>query len=107
MKLRLTSSHSRSPSDAVDPGDAVFALDFRGGFQHAAVVEVDAIAGHMLDGEPVARLEVPLRRTRALAEHRIVVVEAFQHETRDAAGLVGNGIAGRSAAAEEIGVAMA
>ena len=59
----------------------------RGGFQHAAVVEVDAIAGHMLDGEPVARLEVPLRRARALAEHRVVVVEAVQQQTRDAACL--------------------
>ena len=75
---------------AVLPGVAVFALDLRGGLVHAAVVEVDAVAGDVLDGEPVARLEMPLRGACALAKHRIVVVEALEHQARDAARLVGD-----------------
>jgi hypothetical protein len=77
---------------AVEAGKPVFALDVVGGFLRAAVVEVDAVARDVLDGKPVARLEVPLGRARAFAKHRVVVVEAFEQQAGDAARLDGDGV---------------
>ena len=72
----------------------------------AAVVEVDAVARDVLDGEPVAGLEVASRRARALAEHGVVPVEAVEQHAGDAARLLGGGCAWAIAAGEAIGVAI-
>ena len=54
-----------------------------GGFLDAAIVEVDPVAAHVLDREPVAGFEVASRRARALAEERVVPIEALDQRGRD------------------------
>ena len=54
-----------------------------GRFLHAPIVEIDAVASHMLDRKPVAGLEVALCRACALAEERVMLVEALEQDQRD------------------------
>ena len=68
---------------AIEPRGPEFALDALGGLQHAAIVEIDAVAADVLDGEPVAGLEVAARGARAFAEQRVVLVEALDQRHRD------------------------
>ncbi len=72
---------------AVNSRGAQLALKPVGGLLHPPVVEVDAVAADVLDREPVAGVEMPSRRARALAEQRVVLVEAFDQGARDRAGL--------------------
>ena len=58
---------------------------------HAAVVEVDAVARDVADREQVAGLEVPLGGARAVAEQRVVAVEAVEQRERDRARRVVGG----------------
>ena len=101
MKWSLTCSHSASPLALVEPGEAEIAHDALGGLVHAAVVEVDAVARDVLDGEPVAGLEMALRRARALAEQRVVLVEALEQHQRDGARLLGGRPVTRGRVADE------
>ncbi len=73
----------RVAARSVEPGEPELALDPLGGLLHAAVVEVDPVARDVLDREPVARLEMPLRRPRAFAEERVMLVEAFEQRNGD------------------------
>ena len=58
----------------------------------AAVVVVDAVAGHVPDRAPVAGLEMMLGRARAIAEQRVVAVETFaQHDGDGARDVFGGG----------------
>ncbi len=70
-----------------------------GGLLHPPIVEVDAVAADVLDREPVAGVEMPPRRARALAEQRVVLVEAFEQRARDRAGLSRDALLARGAAA--------
>jgi len=55
------------------------------GFADPPVVEVDAVADQVGDRAEVGRLEVPLRGACAIAEQRVVLVEAFDERLRDRA----------------------
>ena len=59
------------------------ALDAFRGFFDAPIVEVDAIASDVRDGEPVSGLVVALRGARALPEQRVMAIEALEHHTRE------------------------
>ena len=87
MELHLLPE--RVAAGAVEPDEAVFARDVLGGLVDAAVVEIDPVARHVLNGEPVAGLVVPARRARAFAEHGVVLVEAVEQRPCDAARLLG------------------
>ena len=56
MELHLLPQ--RVAARAVEPGETVLALDPVGGFLDAAIVEIDAVARHVLDRQPVAGLEL-------------------------------------------------
>ena len=57
---------------------AEFIPDSRGGFLDAPVVEVDSFTGDVPDCAPVGCFEMTLGRTRAIAEERVVAIEAFE-----------------------------
>ena len=69
---------------------AIFALDALDGLDSAVVV-VDAVPAHLADGAPVAGLEIGLGGARAIAEERVVSVEAVAHRDCDRAGGVVGG----------------
>src|SRR5439155_17242255 len=66
-----------------------FTFDALGGFEHAAIVEVDAVAADVLDRKPVAGLEVAPRSARALAKERVVLVESLDECNGDRVRRVG------------------
>jgi hypothetical protein len=59
------------------------ALDARHRFGDAAIVEIDAVVRDVADREPVAGFEMALGRARALAEQRVVPVEALEQDLGD------------------------
>ena len=67
----------------VGPAEAEIALDALDGLRDAPVVEVDAITPDVSDREPVAGLEMPLGGARAVAEQRVVAVEALEDDPGD------------------------
>ena len=71
---------SRSIAAAEEIGAA---LDARRGFQHATVVEVDAVAGDVTDRQPVAGFEVVLCQPRAVAEQLVMAIEPVEGRLGD------------------------
>ena len=59
------------------------ALDALYGFRAAPVVEVDPVARDMREREPVPRLVIALRGTRAFAKQRVVTIESVAQHVRD------------------------
>ena len=75
---------------AVEPGRPELAPDALHGLDDPAVVVVDPVARDVAQRAPVARLEVALRGARAVAEQRVVAVEAVAQRARDRVrGVVG------------------
>ena len=75
---------------AVQARTAEFVPDARGGFLDAAVIEIDAIARHMAYRAPVGGFEMVLGGARAIAEQRVVAIEAVaQHDGDRPGGVVG------------------
>lgn len=62
---------------------AQHAFELAGALAHAHVVVLDAFARQALDAVPVARFEQRLGALRAVAEQRVVAVEAGQDAMRD------------------------
>ena len=85
MKRCLTCAQNAS-SPLPSSADAEVALDPLDGLGDAPIVEVDAVARDVADREPVTRLEIALRRARAVAEQRVVPVEALDEDLRDDVG---------------------
>ena len=73
----------RLPARIVDLCATEFALQASDGFGHASIVEVDAVLRRMSDRQPVTRLEVPFGHPGAIAEQRVVKVEAVERCLRD------------------------
>ncbi len=92
MKCELHLLPQRVGLRAVEAGEAELAKDPLGRLVHAPIVEIDPVAADVLDGEPVAGLEVAFRRARALAEQRVVLVEALEQHLRDRARLLRAGL---------------
>src|SRR5207249_10940888 len=67
----------------VDALAAELALEAGDRFGDAAVVKVDAILRGMRDRQPVARLEMALRRPGAIAKQGVVMIEALERRLRD------------------------
>ena len=95
MKCSLTCSQRASPPAPSSPAKPCSrrmrsAQDALRALVDAAIVEVDAVARDVLDGEPVAGFEMPLCGARAFAEQRVMPVEAVEQRQRDGACLLGN-----------------
>ena len=86
-EMELDLLPQRVGGEGVEVGEPEFSEDQLRVFVHAAVVEVDPVASDVLNREPVARLEVALGRPGALAEERVVLVEALEQELRNCARL--------------------
>ena len=86
------------PARLVDPVAAEFALQPRDRLHDATIVEVDPILRRVRNRQPVAGLEVAFGRASAIAEQRVVVVEALKGRLRDCRRLGGRRDADRARA---------
>jgi hypothetical protein len=71
------------PARIIDARAAEFALQAGNRFRDPAVVEVDAVAGDVTDGEPVAGFEVILCQPRAVAEQLVMAIEPVEGRLGD------------------------
>ena len=89
--VELDALPQRVGAAAFEARRAELALDPLDRLQDAPVVVVDAVARDVADRAPVAGLEMPLGGARAIAEQRVVAVEAFAQRGGDRARRVVGG----------------